>query len=159
MTLRVGSGPLHVVPDVVGQFRAAALQALRAAGFATTVVFDGATGAEAAPGTVVRQEPAGGTSGQGTVTVVVHGSDVTVTVPGVGGLTLSAAQNALGAVGLGCDAPAALPAGRSSDRPGRGRRPRDRRDRPPRARAPAHADDLTVGRHAAPRSAAQATPR
>ena len=95
----------------MGQFRAAALQALRAAGFATTVVFDGATGAEAAPGTVVRQEPAGGTSGQGTVTVVVHGSDVTVTVPGVGGLTLSAAQNALGAVGLGCDAPAGVAGG------------------------------------------------
>jgi len=111
VTLRVGSGPLHVVPDVVGQFRAAALQALRAAGFATTVVFDGATGAGGAPGTVVRQEPAGGTSGQGSVTVVVHGSDGTVIVPDVGGLTLSAAQTALGAVGLGGDAAAGVAGG------------------------------------------------
>ena len=49
VTLRVGSGPLPVVPDVVGQFRAAAQQALRASGFAATVVYDGATGTGGRP--------------------------------------------------------------------------------------------------------------
>jgi len=106
VTLRVGSGPLLVVPDVVGQFRAAAQQALRASGFAATVVYDGATGTGGAPGTVVRQDPAAGAGSQGAVTIVVQGSDTTVIVPGLTGLTAADAQAALGAAGLGSDLPA-----------------------------------------------------
>jgi penicillin-binding protein 1A len=104
VTLRVGSGPLLVVPSVVGQFRAAAQQTLRASGLAVTVVYDGVTGGEATLGTVVRQQPAAGTSSQGAVTIVVHGSDVTVIVPDVSGLSLTGAQVALGTVGLGGEA-------------------------------------------------------
>ena len=101
VVLRVDCGPLLVVPDVVGQFRAAAQQALRASGLTATVVYDGATGAGGAPGTVVRQEPAAGTSAQGAVTIIVHGSDVNVVVPNVTGLAVADAQAALSAVGLG----------------------------------------------------------
>jgi membrane peptidoglycan carboxypeptidase len=108
VTLRVDSGPLLLVPDVVGRFRAAALQALSASGFAATVVYEGATGTGEALGTVVRQEPAAGTPGQGAVTIVVYGSDVTVVVPDVTGLTVTGAQAALGAVGLGSDVPAGV---------------------------------------------------
>ena len=111
VTLSVGSGPLLVVPDVTGQFRAAALQTLRAAGFAATVTYDGETAAGGAPGTVVRQEPAAGASGQGTVTIVVHGRDVAVVVPAVTGLALSDAQAALAAAGLGSDVPAGVAGG------------------------------------------------
>ena len=103
VTLRINSGPLLVVPNVVGQFRGAALEELGASGFAAQVHFDGETGG--ALGTVISQQPTAGTSGQGTVTIFVHGSDVTVAVPGVTGLTVAGAQAALGAAGLGCDLP------------------------------------------------------
>ena len=101
VTLRVDSGPLQTVPDVVGQFRSAAADALQAAGFAVTVTYDGQSGG--AVGTVASQDPAGGTQAQGTVTIVVHGSDGSVVVPNVKGLTLAAAQTALAAVGLGLE--------------------------------------------------------
>ena len=99
------------MPDVTGQFRAAALQTLRASGFSATVTYDGETAAGGVPGTVVRQEPAAGASGQGTVTIVVHGRDVAVVVPAVTGLALSDAQAALAAVGLGSDVPAGTAGG------------------------------------------------
>ena len=101
VTLRVDSGPLQTVPDVVGQFRSAAADALQAAGFAVTVTYDGQSGG--AVGTVASQDPAGGTQAQGTVTIVVHGSEASVVVPNVKGLTLAAAQTALAAVGLGLE--------------------------------------------------------
>ncbi len=107
VTLRVDSGPLRIVPDVVGLYRAAAEQTIEAAGFSATVQFDGTTGAGA--GTVAQQDPAGGTSTQGAVTIVVHGTDGQVTVPNVVGLAPAAAQAALAAVGLG----AVLPTGSS----------------------------------------------
>jgi penicillin-binding protein 1A len=107
VTLRVDSGPYRIVPDVVGLYRAAAVQALAAAGFAATVQFDGTTGPSA--GTVATQDPAGGTSTQGTVTIVVHGTDAQVAVPNVIGFAAADAQAALAAAGLG----AALPAGLS----------------------------------------------
>ena len=43
VTLQVDSGPLLVVPDVLGQYRGAALQALSADGFTATVSWDGST--------------------------------------------------------------------------------------------------------------------
>ena len=101
VTLRVDSGPLHIVPDVVGRFRGAAEEALQAAGFAATVTYDGVSGG--AQGTVVSQQPAGGTSDQGTVKIVVHGSAVSVVVPSTKGLTLAGAQAALAAAGLGAE--------------------------------------------------------
>ncbi len=104
VTLRIDSGPLHVIPDVVGQFRGAAEETLQAAGFAAGVTYDDLSGG--AQGTVVSQQPAGGTSGKGTVGIVVHGSAVNVVVPSTDGLTLAAAQAALAAVGLGAEAPA-----------------------------------------------------
>ncbi len=45
------------------------------------------------------------------MTIFVHGSDVTVDVPSVTGLTVAAAQAALSAAGLGCDVPAGVSAG------------------------------------------------
>ena len=101
VTLRVDSGPLQVVPDVRGRFRAAAEATLQASGFVATVTYDGESGG--AQGTVVSQEPAGGTSAQGSVKIVVHGSAVNVIVPSAKGMTLAAAQAALATVGLGAD--------------------------------------------------------
>jgi penicillin-binding protein 1A len=101
VTLRVGSGPLYIVPDVVGRFRGAAEETLQVAGFTATVTYDGMSGG--VQGTVVSQQPAGGTSGQGTVRIVVHGSAMNVVVPSAKGLTLAAAQTALAAVGLGAE--------------------------------------------------------
>src|ERR1019366_3859467 len=83
VTLRIGSGPLLIVPDVVGRFLGAAEETLQAAGFAATVTYDGVPGG--AQGTVVSQQPAGGTSGQGTVKIVVHGSAANVVVPSTKG--------------------------------------------------------------------------
>ena len=105
VTLKVDSGPLRIVPDVVGLYRAAAVQMLQAAGFSATVQFDGTAGD--GDGTVAQQDPVGGQSAQGAVTIVVHGTDGRVTVPNVVGLAPADAQAALAAVGLG----AALPGG------------------------------------------------
>jgi beta-lactam-binding protein with PASTA domain len=58
---------------------------------------------------VAQQDPAGGTSSQGAVTIVVHGTDGQVTVPNVVGLGPADAQASLAAAGLG----AALPSGSS----------------------------------------------
>ena len=107
VTLRIGSGPLLIVPDVVGRFLGAAEETLQAAGFAATVTYDGVPGG--AQGTVVSQQPAGGTSGQGTVKIVVHGSAASVVVPSTKGLTLAGAQAALAAAGLGAEVAAGSP--------------------------------------------------
>ena len=109
VTLRVDSGPYRIVPDVVGLYRAAAVQALVAAGFGASVQFDGTTAPGA--GTVATQDPAGGTSTQGTVTIVVHGTDGPVTVPDVVGLAAADAQALLAAAGLGAVLPAGLGGG------------------------------------------------
>ena len=101
VTLRIDSGPLLVVPDVMGQYRGAAQQALGAVGFTATVSWDGSTDSSAPLGTVVHEDPAAGSSSQGAVTIVVHGSDTTVVGPNVVGLSATAAQAALAAVGLG----------------------------------------------------------
>jgi len=99
--LRVGSGPLLLVPNVVGLYREAAVRLLGEAGFAVSVVFNDNGDA---PGTVVAQDPAAGSSGQGSVTVEVNGTDGTVPVPDVSGITVGAARTALAAAGLGIDA-------------------------------------------------------
>jgi eukaryotic-like serine/threonine-protein kinase len=104
VTLRIDSGPLFVVPGVVGQYRGGAQAALHADGFATTVVYDGATDVSAPLGTVVSEDPAAGSTSQGAVTIVVHGADVQVVAPSVVGLSTTDAQAALAAVGLGADA-------------------------------------------------------
>jgi len=104
VTIHVDTGPLQLVPDVVGQFRETALQMLNAAGYAAVVTWDGGSGGGL--GKVTEQHPAGGSSGGGQVTIVVHGSDVTVAVPNVTGMSASDAQAALNAVGLGCSVPA-----------------------------------------------------
>ena len=95
------------MPDVVGRFLGAAEETLQAAGFAATVTYDGVTGG--AQGTVVSQQPAGGTPGQGTVKIVVHGSAASVVVPSTKGLTLAGAQAALAAAGLGAEVAAGSP--------------------------------------------------
>ena len=103
--LRVGSGPLLLVPDVVGLCRQAAAQALQLDGFGVTVTWDGVADDGGAPGMVVATQPAAGTSDQGSVTIVVHGTDVNVVVPNVVGLAATDAQATLAAAGLGGDAP------------------------------------------------------
>ena len=105
VTLRVGSGPLLLVPDVVGLCRQAAQQALQLAGFGVAVAWDGTVGDGGAPGMVVATQPAAGTSDQGAVTIVVHGNEMNVVVPNVVGLAAADAQAALAAAGLGGDAP------------------------------------------------------
>ncbi len=104
VTLRVGSGPLFLVPDVVGLCRQAAQQALQLAGFGVAVAWDGTVG-DGAAGMVVTTQPAAGTPDQGTVTIVVHGNLMQVIVPNVVGLAAADAQAALAAAGLGGDAP------------------------------------------------------
>ena len=101
VTLRVDNGPLPIVPDVVGQFRGAAEEALQAAGLSVAVTWDGVSGG--AQGTVISQTPAGGTSGQGNIKIVVHGCAASVVVPSTKGMTLAAARAALAAVGLGAE--------------------------------------------------------
>jgi membrane peptidoglycan carboxypeptidase len=101
VTLSMDSGPLFVVPDVMGQYRGAAQQALHTDGFATTVSYDGATDASAPLGTVISEDPTAGSTSQGIVKIVVHGTDVTVTAPNVVGLSTADAQATLAAAGLG----------------------------------------------------------
>ena len=129
-----------VVPDVVGLCRRPPQQALQRAGFGVAVAWDG-TAAGGAPGMVVARQPAAGTSDQGTVTIVVHGSEMNVVVPNVVGLAAADAQAALAAAGLGGDAPTDGSGGNvASAGSGRRHESRDRRARPPhpdaRSRSP-----------------------
>jgi len=102
VTLKVGAGPLQLVPNVVGLYREAAVMLLREAGFGVTVRFE--PNSSAAPGTIARQDPEGGATAQGAVAIEVSGPDSTVVVPDVTGLTVADATAALAAAGLGASA-------------------------------------------------------
>ena len=95
--LRVGEGPLGVVPHVTDLFAGAARKLIEGAGFTCTVVWVGEDGP---PGIVTSQSPAGGTPGHGEVTISVGGDGGDVPVPNVVGLTLADARAALAKVGL-----------------------------------------------------------
>jgi penicillin-binding protein 1A len=95
--LSVGGGPLGVVPHVVGAFAGGARALVEHAGFTCTVVWLG-NGSPA--GVVANQNPAGGTPGEGEVTIWVGGDGRDVTVPSVVGSTIAAARAALAKVGL-----------------------------------------------------------
>jgi serine/threonine-protein kinase len=90
------------VPSVVGQREAAATRALRGAGFAVDVQ-ETEDGARA--GTVVAQDPAGGTEAAAgsTVTITVASEPEQVTVPDVEGLSESQASERLSARGFQVD--------------------------------------------------------
>jgi len=95
--LRVGEGPLGVVPHVTDLFAGAARELIEDAGFTCAVVWVGGDGP---PGVVSAQSPAGGTPGHGEVTISVGGDGGDVPVPDVVGLTLAKARAALAKVGL-----------------------------------------------------------
>lgn len=97
VSLRVGEGPLGVVPHVTDIFAGAARKLIEDAGFACTVVWVGDAGP---PGVVASQSPAGGTPGHGEVTISVGGDGGEVPVPNVVGLAPDEARAALAKVGL-----------------------------------------------------------
>jgi penicillin-binding protein 1A len=101
VTLQVGGGESPVVPDVVGLSREAAERLLTASGLTFSVIFTGSAGDQ---GFVVAQDPAGGSSADGSVSISVGGSDVTVAVPDVVGMTLADARSTLARHGLGAAA-------------------------------------------------------
>lgn len=101
VTLQVCSGEDLVVPDVVGLSRGAAEQLLTDSGFTFTVLFTGSAGSQ---GFVVAQDPAGGSSARGAVSISVGGSDVMVSVPNVVGMTVADARSTLAGHGLGAAA-------------------------------------------------------
>lgn len=101
VTLYISSGPAQVaVPDVVGLPQAEAEQALTAAGFESTVTEEGSDAAD--PGTVLRQDPAGGidTDPGATVALVVAREIPTVELPDLVGLGETEASDTLTAAGL-----------------------------------------------------------
>ena len=95
--LRVGEGPLGVVPHVTDLFAGAARKLIEDAGFTCTVTWVGDAGP---PGIVVEQSPAGGTPGHGEVKLSVGGDGSDVSVPDVTALTVDKARAALAEVGL-----------------------------------------------------------
>jgi serine/threonine-protein kinase len=95
------SGPTQVaVPDVVGTDEAAAVSALKNAGFATDVVKK--TSAERPEGTVISTDPSGGTRADkgSTVRVNVSSGPGTAPVPSVAGLSRSDARSRLRRAGF-----------------------------------------------------------
>jgi serine/threonine-protein kinase len=101
VTLFVSSGPAKVtVPDVRGEPQAAATQALANLNLKTTTTSQPSS--TDAPGTVISQNPAGGSSvPQGsTVSLVIASAPTTASVPNVQGQTASAATGALAAAGF-----------------------------------------------------------
>ena len=97
VSLKVGEGPLGVVPHVTGIFAGAARRLIEDAGFTCAVVWVGDAGR---PGIVMSQSPSGGTPGHGEVTISVGGAGGGVPVPNVVGLTMAEARAALARVGL-----------------------------------------------------------
>ena len=101
VTLFVSSGPAKVtVPDVRGEQQAAATQALTNANLKSTTSTQPSN--TAAPGTVITQSPAGGSSvAQGTtVSLVIASAPAPVSVPNVQGQKAAAATTALTAAGF-----------------------------------------------------------
>jgi penicillin-binding protein 1A len=97
VALRVGGGPLGVVPHVSGIFAGAARHLIEDAGFTCEVVWLG-DGHPA--GIVASQEPAAGTAANGRVTIWIGGDGGEVAVPDLTGLTLPDARAALARLGL-----------------------------------------------------------
>jgi eukaryotic-like serine/threonine-protein kinase len=101
VTLFVSSGPAKVtVPDVRGEQQAAATQALTNANLKSTTSTQPSS--TDAPGTVITQSPAGGSSvAQGTtVSLVIASAPAPVSVPNVQGQKAGAATAALTAAGF-----------------------------------------------------------
>ena len=101
MTLFVSSGPAKVtVPDVRGEPQAAATQALTNLNFKTATTTQPSSAN--APGTVISQNPAGGSSvPQGsTVSLVIASAPTTASIPNVQGQTASAATSTLTGAGF-----------------------------------------------------------
>jgi serine/threonine-protein kinase len=101
VTLFISSGkPLTQVPDVTGQSRSAATTALSGAGFKVAVTTQPSS--SATPGSVISQDPSGGsqaTSGS-TVSIVVASAPKMVSVPSVVGETTGAATSDLTGAGF-----------------------------------------------------------
>ncbi len=101
VTLVVSSGPQQVaVSDVVGLTQEEARRTLTGQGLQVSVVEEGSDAAE--PGTVLRQDPAGGTAVDpgATITIVVARAIPTVAVPDVLGQSGAEATDALTTAGL-----------------------------------------------------------
>jgi len=101
VTLFVSSGPAKVtVPDVRGEQRAAATQALTNANLKSTTSTQPSS--TDLPGTVITQSPPGGSSvAPGTtVNLVIAAAPATASVPNVQGQTVNAATSALTAAGF-----------------------------------------------------------
>jgi beta-lactam-binding protein with PASTA domain/predicted Ser/Thr protein kinase len=101
VTVVVSSGPPRITgPDVVGQDVEDARSSLETAGFSVDVEEQEDQSAE--PGTIVSQDPAGGTTARAgsIVTIVAATEPDTVTVPDVRGDTVQDAIDAITAAGL-----------------------------------------------------------
>jgi eukaryotic-like serine/threonine-protein kinase len=101
VTLFVSSGPQRVaVPDVVGLTKEEAQQTLGNQGFQFTVTEQGS--ADADPGTVLSQDPAGGTEAEpgSSVAIVVARAIPTVIVPDLLNTSETEARDTLTAAGL-----------------------------------------------------------
>jgi serine/threonine-protein kinase len=100
VTLFISSGPGQVtVPDVIGQAEASAQGELGGAGLKVDVTEQDS---DKPPGTVIAQDPAGGSSADkgSTVTIVVARQSAKIDVPGVTGSSQDDATETLTAAGL-----------------------------------------------------------
>ncbi len=101
VTLFVSSGkPLVNVPDVTGETQSQAESDLRKAGFGVATSTQAST--SVAVGSVIRQNPAGGTpaASGSTVTIVLATAPTTVKVPDVTGASVASATSQLSAAGF-----------------------------------------------------------
>jgi penicillin-binding protein 1A len=96
VTLRVGNGPLFVVPKVTGLFVGAARTLVEGAGFTCSIVWN----AGGPAGVVTGQSPQAGDVGTGEVTVYAGGDGSDAVVPSLVGLTVARARARLAALGL-----------------------------------------------------------
>jgi serine/threonine-protein kinase len=102
ITVTMSKGPAPTsVPSVVGQQQDAATQTLESANFRVNVKQDGGTSGKAA-GTVLSQDPTGGSQAQknSTVTITVAASPQQLTIPNVVGQQFSQAQSQLQNMGF-----------------------------------------------------------
>ncbi|HVL30774.1 MAG TPA: PASTA domain-containing protein [Solirubrobacteraceae bacterium] len=98
--IRVSTGPEQIaIPNVVGRSESDARSALERAGF--TVAVEQQEDAEADPGTVLSQSPAGGRAARGaTIRITVAAEPSRVTVPDVVGRSQNAATKTLSGRGF-----------------------------------------------------------
>ena len=153
VTLFISSGKPNVnVPDVTGETQAAATSNLKSAGFTVSRAHQSST--TVAPGTVISQNPAGGTSATSgsNVNLVIAQAPPKVNVPNVVGKKPGGAKSALTSAGFTVSElsqrrhrPGAG-RGRDQPEPGRGQQPDEGKRRHDRGR-PLHAADHDDDRH------------